>query len=362
MPDRRRLKRKLIESAVSIEPGTLGFFVQRHLRALEVRNYSLSTVRDREKTLRYFLTWAEERAITKPEEVTVSVLERYQRFMYYSNDAKGKRLSFRSQSARLMALRVLFRWLVRERVIEMSPAELIELPRPEYRLPKDILTAAQVESILGACDVTTDPGLRDRAIIELLYSSGLRRFEVCNLKLWDVDPDERTVTVRQGKGKKDRIVPMGERAALWIRKYIDETRPRLATEPDSGHLFLTIFHQGLVAERISDIVRAAAKAAGMKRTISAHVFRHTMATMMLDGGADIRFVQAMLGHSNLSTTEIYTRVAIRKLKLVHEISHPGAKLQRVDAEALSDDVDEMLEKEELLSSLAAEAAEEASSE
>jgi len=177
MPDRRRLKRKLIESEVSVEPGTLGFYVQRHLRALEVRNYSPSTVRDREKTLRYFLVWAEERAITKPAEVTVAVLERYQRFMYYASDDRGKRLSFRSQSHRLMALRVFFRWLVRERVIEMSPAELIELPRPEYRLPKDILTTAQVESILSACDATTDPGLRDRAIIELLYSSGLRRFE-----------------------------------------------------------------------------------------------------------------------------------------------------------------------------------------
>ena len=358
MPDRRRLKRKLIESEVSVEPGTLGFYAQRHLRSLEVKNYSPSTVRDRMKTLCYFLTWAEERAITKPSEVTVAVLERYQRFMYYASNEKGKRLSFRSQAARLMALRVFFRWLVRERVVEMSPAEQIELPRPEYRLPKDILTAGQVESILGACDVTTDLGLRDRAIIELLYSSGLRRFEVCNLKLWDVDTEERTVTVRQGKGKKDRIVPMGERAAMWIRKYIDEARPRLATEPDSGHLFLTVFHQGLVAERVSDIVRAAAKAAGIKRTISAHVFRHTMATMMLDGGADIRFVQAMLGHAQLSTTEIYTRVAIRKLKLVHEISHPGAKLQRIDVEAVNDDVGEMLEKEELLSSLAAEAAEE----
>lgn len=358
MPDRRRLRRKLLESEVSVGPGTLGFYARQHLRALEVRNYSPATVRDREKTLRYFLSWAEERAISRPADVTVAVLERYQRFMYYVTDARARRLSFTAQAQRLMALRVFFRWLVRERVIEMSPAELIELPRPEYRLPKDILTSAQVEAILATCDVGAPLGLRDRAIIELLYSSGLRRFEACNLRLWDVDTEEHIVSVRQGKGKRDRIIPMGERAALWIRKYIDEARPQLAMEPDSGHLFLTMFRVALVPERVSDIVRAAAKAAGLKRTISAHVFRHTMATMMLDGGADIRFVQAMLGHANLSTTEIYTRVAIRKLKLVHEISHPGAKLERIDAAAVSQDVDDLLQKEELLSSLAAEAAEE----
>src|SRR4051794_40927100 len=122
MPDRRHLRRKLIEGEVTVEPGTLGFYARFHLRDLEVKNYSPATVRDRAKTLRYFLTWANERAITKPEEVTVAVIERYQRFMYYSNGANGKRLSFTAQAARLMALRVFFRWLVRQRVIEMSPA------------------------------------------------------------------------------------------------------------------------------------------------------------------------------------------------------------------------------------------------
>src|SRR5436309_15837169 len=125
MPDRRHLRRKLIESESSIEPGTLGFYARKHLRDLEVKNYSPATVRDRAKTLRYFLTWATERAITKPDEVTVAVLERYQRFMYYANGASGRRLSFKAPAARLMALRVFFRWLVRDREIELSPAALI---------------------------------------------------------------------------------------------------------------------------------------------------------------------------------------------------------------------------------------------
>lgn len=358
MRDRRRRRRKLLESEVSVAPGTLGFYARQHLRSLEVRNYSAVTIRSREKDLRYFLTWAEQRAIAVPAEVTVAVLERYQRFMYYSQNQRGQRLSFRVQGSRLQSLRTFFRWLVRERVIEMSPAELLELPRPEHRLPQNILTPGQVETLVATCDVKTAVGLRDRAVMELLYSSGLRRFEVAALKLWDVDVDERTVHVVLGKGKKDRYVPLTERAAFWLRKYRDEVRPFLAMEPDSGYFFLTMHRQGLVPERVSDIVRAASRAAGMSRLISAHVFRHTMATMMLEGGADVRYVQAMLGHATLSTTEIYTRVAIRKLKEVHAISHPAAKLVPLDDAAIDRETEELLLKETLFSSLAAEAAEE----
>lgn len=361
MVDRRRLTRKLIESHVSVEPGTLGFYARQHLRSLEVRNYSPNTIRSRRKELRYFLMWAEERGISKPEEVTVAVLERYQRYLFYSVTDKGGKLSFRSQQTRVLSLRVFFRWLVRERVIDMSPAELLELPRPEHRLPREILTSEEVEMLLSALDVKAPLGLRDRAILELLYSSGLRRFEVCNLKVWDVNVEQCTVMVRQGKGKKDRIVPLGERAALWIRKYLDEVRPQLAMEPDSGHLFLTYYRIALVPERVSDIVRAAAKAAAFPRKISAHIFRHTMATMMLEGGADIRFVQAMLGHAHLSTTEIYTRVAIKKLKEVHSMSHPGAKLERMDARVIDEATEEELLKEKLFADLAAEAARDAES-
>jgi integrase/recombinase XerD len=358
--DRRKLRRKLIEAEVPIEPGTLGYWARLHLRSLEVRNYSPSTIHGRRKDLLYFLSWANERAITRPDEVTVAVLERYQRHMFYARDEKGKGLSFRVQQTRMIALRVYFRWLVRQHVVEMSPAELLELPRPEYRLPKQILSVADVESLLATCEIKSPVGLRDRAIMELLYSSGLRRFEVCTLKVWDVSTDERTVTVRQGKGKKDRIVPMGERAALWIRKYLDEARPELAMEPDSGYLFLTSFRVPLVPERVSEIVRAAGRAAGFERPLSAHVFRHTMATMMLEGGADIRFVQAMLGHAHLATTEIYTRVAIRKLKEVHAMSHPGAKLEidRAAAAAIDEQTSIEMEKEKIFSSLVAEAAEE----
>ncbi|MGN6187004.1 MAG: site-specific tyrosine recombinase XerC [Thermoanaerobaculia bacterium] len=356
--DRRRSRRKMIESAVTVQPGTLGYYARQHLRSLEVRNYSRSTIKTREKDLRYFLEWADARAITLPSEVSVPVLERYQRFMYYLENKPGQRLTFCTQNLRLQAVRVFFRWLVRQSVIEMSPAELLELPRREYRLPKDILTEAQVESMMSTCDVKTAVGLRDRAVMELLYSSGPRRFEIAGLKVWDVDVEQYTLRIVLGKGNKDRYIPLTERAAFWIRKYRDEVRPQLAIEPDSGHLFLTLLRKPLVPERVSDITRNASKAAGMRRQVSAHVFRHTMATMMLEGGADIRFVQVMLGHATLTTTEIYTRVALRKLKEVHAMAHPASRLERLDTKQIDVWTEEQILKEALFDSLAQEAAEE----
>jgi integrase/recombinase XerD len=362
MPDRRRLRRRLIEAEVPVDPGTLGDYARRHLRSLEVRNFAAETIRDREKNLRYFLVWANERAITRPADVSVTLLERYQQFNYYTPGASGRRLSFRAQSARLLALRVFFRWLVRQNVLEMSPAELLELPQREHRLPKNILTMGEVESLLATCEIKSVVGLRDRAMLELLYSSGLRRAEVCALHLWDVNTSDQIVSIRQAKNRKDRIIPMSERAAIWLRKYIDEARPQLADEPDSGHLFLTVYRVPLVPDRVSEIARNAGRAANLSRSVSSHAFRHAMATMMLDGGADIRFVQAMLGHADLSSTEIYTHVAIRKLKQVHAMSHPAAKFEPLHAgEEIDQATADALLKDQLLSSLAAEAAEEESS-
>jgi integrase/recombinase XerD len=239
----------------------------------------------------------------------------------------------------------------------MSPAEMLELPRIERRLPKTILTIEEAEKVLSQPDVTTPLGIRDRAVLELLYSTGMRRQELANLALYDADIEGRTILVRQGKGKKDRMIPIGERAAAWLAKYLEEVRPSLALEPDDGTLFLTRLREPFSGERLSDMVREYVDEAAIGKRGACHMFRHTMATLMLEGGADIRFIQAMLGHADISTTQIYTRVAIRKLKEVHEMTHPGAKLERRERSGSDDDESEPT-REELLSSLAAEAAEE----
>jgi integrase/recombinase XerD len=175
-------------------------------------------------------------------------------------------------------------------------------------------------------------GLRDRAIMETLYTTGMRRLELVNLKLWDLDLERATVTIRQGKGKKDRIIPLGDRTALWVRKYLDESRPALVSEPDEHVLFLSNAGEPFSLDYLTEMVRGYVDAAlsvdgKPGKRGACHLFRHTMATLMLEGGADIRFIQAMLGHADLKTMQIYTRVAVRQLQEIHRAT-PPAKIER----------------------------------
>jgi len=245
------------------------------------------------------------------------------------------------------------------------PASELELPRLDRRLPRQVLSIAEVEQIMSLPDVTTPNGIRDRAMLETLYSTGIRRAELLNLRLYDVARDQGTVMVRLGKGRRDRVVPIGERALGWIEKYLVEVRPSLVMEPDEGTIFISHFAEGFSPHWLTEIVRTYVDKAGIGKTGGCHLFRHTMATLMLESGADIRFIQAMLGHAKLETTSIYTYVSIRKLKEIHELTHPASRLGRrapvitaapeasVEAGTTSED-----EAAELLHSLAAEAADE----
>jgi integrase/recombinase XerD len=164
-------------------------------------------------------------------------------------------------------------------------------------------------------------------MLEILYSSGLRRMELLHLKLYDVDQKHGLVTVRQGKGKRDRVVPIGERALAWLDVYLNSLRPEIAKKPDDGVIFLTSNGVPFTPNHLSWLARQYVKSAAIGKNGACHIFRHTMATLMLEGGADIRYIQAMLGHVRLDTTQIYTHVSIRKLKQVHESTHPGARLE-----------------------------------
>ena len=151
----------------------------------------------------------------------------------------------------------------------------------------------------------------------------MRRLELVNLKIWDLDPERLTVTIRQGKGKRDRVIPIGDRAAAWVRKYLAESRPQLASEPDDQTLFVGHNGEPFSLGYLSQVVRDYVDAANLGKRGACHLFRHTMATLMLEGGADIRFIQAMLGHANLTTTQIYTHVAVRQLQDIHRATHPA---------------------------------------
>jgi len=212
-----------------------------------------------------------------------------------------------------------------------NPASELELPRLEHRLPKHVLTVAEVEQVLAQPDIHDPLGLRDRALMETLYSTGMRRLELANLKLYDLDTERGTVTIRQGKGKKDRVIPIGDRAAAWVEKYIREARPRLVVEPDDHTVFLSNAGEPFCLDHLSDLVRTHVDAANIGKRGACHKFRHSMATLMLENGADIRYNQQMLGHADLKTTQIYTQVSIRQLKRIHTATHPAARPEKEKA-------------------------------
>lgn len=240
-------------------------------------------------------------------------------------------------------MRAFFRYLVRHNLLLYNPAADLDLPRTEKRLPRDVLTVAEVERVLNTIPLAEPMGLRDRAMLETLYSTGIRRQELANLTLRDLDHERGVVLIRRGKMKKDRMVPIGERALLWITKYLDELRPKLASEPDDGYLFLANYGEPVTPKRLTQIAHDAITTAAIGKQGSCHLFRHTAATLMLEGGADIRYIQQLLGHADISTTQIYTQVSIGKLKAVHTETHPAAQFRRrnyeepTDATAVHDD-------------------------
>jgi integrase/recombinase XerD len=248
--------------------------------------------------------------------------------------------------------------MTRQNHILHNPASELELPRLGHRLPRHVLTASEAEQVMMQPNVADPLGLRDRAILEVFYSTGIRRMELIRLKLFDLDAERGTLLVRQGKGKKDRFVPIGERAAAWVEKYIREARPQLASDPDDGTLFLANRGEALNRDHLTWMVRSYVVRAKIGKTGACHLFRHTMATLMLEGGADIRFIQQMLGHAELSTTEIYTHVSIRMLKQVHTATHPAASLGPDSAPPVPAHPEPESDAEELFAALDAEAEEE----
>jgi len=309
------------------DPQSLATMLHRYLVWMETHHYAADTVYVRRTTLSMFIRWLAEREVHRAAEVTRAMVERYQRHLYYYRKRDGCPLSLTSQSHWLIALRRWFTWLTHERLIPLNPTTEMQLPREEHRLPRHALTAKEAEAVLGEVDITTVFGLRNRAMVETLYSTGIRRRELGRLEIADIDRERLTVLIRGGKGRKDRVVPIGERALGWIDQYLTRSRPRLLLDRSTRVLFVTKTGRPMHPNQLSALVRRYVERAGIDKPGSCHLFRHSTATLMLEGGADIRYIQAMLGHASLNTTEIYTHVSIQKLREVHAKTHP-ARLRR----------------------------------
>ena len=304
----------------------LADYANGYLDHLRIRNYTESTIEGRRYALDAFLRWCCERELIRADAITLPILEGYLRHVHRYRKPNGKPLSNSAQRGRIGAVRELFRWLCRGHHLLYNPASELEMPRKEKSLPEEPLSIGQVEDILGQPDISDLLGVRDRAMMELLYSTGMRRSELTSLELSAVNQERCTAQVRQGKGRKDRLVPVGARALSWLERYLLEVRPLLTVSANETALFLTSYGEAFNPDVLSRKVSKYIKKADIGRNGSCHLFRHSCATHMLEGGADIRFIQQLLGHENLETTQIYTEVSIKQLLEVHARTHP-AKLK-----------------------------------
>ncbi|MET1256643.1 site-specific tyrosine recombinase XerC [Aliikangiella maris] len=312
---------------IPIEHNGIYPYLVRYLDWLLVKGYSVETKKSRDNALRTFIEWCDQRDIQQPQDVTKPILERYQRHLFYYRKDNGKPIAFSTQKSLLQSVKGFFKWLTQQNYLLYNPASEIQMPKAPKRLPKTILSVEQIKSIIHQPDTSTPQGIRDRAILELLYSTGIRRMELCNLKIHELNLERKTVLIL-GKGSKERMLPIGQSAITWLVKYLDDVRPQLCLALEETSFFLTDYGEAYTGSVLGWLVKNTMKNAGIHIEGSCHLFRHAMATHMLENGSDIRFIQAMLGHSELSTTEIYTKVSVEKLREIHSVTHPAEKSDR----------------------------------
>lgn len=299
--------------------------IHQFIQSLRMRNCSERTIRSWDYVVRRFVNWCSERGIQVMEEVTHDHLAAYRRHLFhYRNPKTGNALKFDTQAHYLTPVRRWFGWMKDQSIIENNPADNLELPKPEERLPTGTLSAAEVETLLNEPDTATWLGLRDRAILETLYSTGIRASELTDLDVYDINAERKVAVIRQGKNKKDRVVPIGTRALTWINKWTEDIRPDLVSESSAQALFVSKNGHRMCPNYLSYVVRKYLTATGVTHRGSCHLLRHTAATLMMENGADLFALQMFLGHSRINTTQIYTHVSIKRLQEIHRKTHPGS--------------------------------------
>jgi integrase/recombinase XerD len=273
---------------------------------------------------RLFLGWLEDRG-TSLLDVRTADVEAYQVHVCALRQKDGTPYSIAEQTHRLANVKTLFRFLYRRGYVLSDPSGAVEYPRPEKRLPRTILTREEARKLVEARETETPEGLRNRAILEVFYGTGVRAGEMAGLKTTDVDVEDRILRVVLGKGSKDRNVPLTRAAAEATERYLVDGRPRIRGAMRSRHLFLAIRGGRMYASLLNEVVQDAARRAGIEKHVTCHTLRHSVATHLLKGGADIRHIQALLGHACLSSTERYTHVEISDLSRVVRRAHPRGK-------------------------------------
>jgi len=292
-------------------------YVQRFLDSVTVeRGLSQNTIASYARDLAQFVDFAEKHGVCEPRRLDEGLLAAFLAHL------ERRRYAAASVARKMSAVRSLIKYLLAERVIEKSPLSALHSVRPPRRLPKS-LDVDEVSRLLNAPDIRDDLGLRDKAMLETLYATGLRVSELVSLKVDDVDLKAGFLRCL-GKGNKERIVPLGRIAAQFIATYMDGPRGRIARGARSEYLFLT--RQGRPMSRVMfwKIIQKHARTAGITKQLTPHMLRHSFATHLLERGADLRSLQEMLGHASIATTQVYTHVSRDHLREIYRESHPRA--------------------------------------
>jgi integrase/recombinase XerD len=300
-----------------------------------VRGWSERTQESYQSNVRFFLDYLiNETSARNLNEIDGKTLSGFQNFLYHTETRQGRRLALSSQHTKLVSVRSFFHFLYETDVLLFDPSAALNLPKKRRGLPKGVMSEHQVELLLQQPDINTTLGFRDRAILEVLYSSGIRNTELRNLAVYDVDLQQLQLTVRKGKNAKDRIVPLGEIAADFICEYLISARPKLAAsprkrdlQPENERLFISKNGLQLTKANLVWLFEKYVKKAALKAHFTPHSLRHSCATHMLKHGADIRYIQEMLGHASVATTQIYTKVEVTDLRAMHRQCHPREKVQ-----------------------------------
>lgn len=295
---------------------------RRYLNAMMAEGRSRHTIRNTKSALKELTAFLATLSIEHVEQMSQDALLRYREELSWRQTSKGTQLCSRSQSERLGSLRALCRWLVSQDWLVTDPAKRIPNPRKPRQLPKAIMDPQEVDRILSLPNMRSPTGYRDRVILEVLYSSAIRREEAARLLLADVDMENGFLTVRQGKNGKDRAVPIGADVCRLLESYIAGVRAEWLRADEDAHLFLNRYGYGMEPAAVWHVVRKYARAAGIEKTVSTHTFRHSCATHMARAGAPIRHLQELLGHESIETTQVYTQLTITDLKVAHKRFHP----------------------------------------
>jgi integrase/recombinase XerD len=293
-----------------------------YLQSLQVRNLAGRTIEGRRFMLDRFISYLRSRSITRAEEISRAIIGDYQTELYHQINNQGRPNGAGYQNSQLATVKSFTRFLREREYIVSDPARDIPYAKTPKRLPRGILTPSEARRIINAPDTKCALGYRDHTIMEVLYTTGIRKEELNGLLLADVDYHDGFLRINAGKGRKDRIVPLGKIACRYLENYIKSVRPELIRDPYNNHLFLSARGARLSKNIVWELVKKYAAQAKIKKTVSPHTFRHTCATAMLRNKADIRAIQELLGHESLESTQVYTRVSINDLKETHKRCHP----------------------------------------